>query len=92
MRILLHIIFLGTITSVFESKENPGILIPSLSVSLLVYSVLTFFIGCLVGILFTKWCLHPPGKKELSTTPPAPMYEEISPPLTTCQRRYHKHC
>ena len=50
--------FLATSTS--ASKDNSGILVPSLTVSLLMFSVLTFIIGFLMGILFTKWYLQSP--------------------------------
>lgn len=43
-----------------------------------------FFISFFIGIPFTKWYLQSHEKRKLSTTTPAaaPIYEEISPPIT----------
>ena len=61
-----------------------------LTVSLLVFSVITFFAGCVLGILcikcFSKTSLAKKNKNNSSsatTTSTTPVYEEVLPEITT---------
>ena len=74
------------------SRVDSGILIPSLSVSLWVFSVFMFFVGFLLGILITKRYMNTRSSEKkqwvtaaTQTTEPCPNYEEISPATNATQ-------
>ena len=69
---------------------NRDIIIPAVTVSLLVFSILMFITGLLFGTLLIKYILKSPKKNDEVLIPPAPgsvpLYEEIQlPTVLTAQ-------
>ena len=75
MLISLHVCISFPITDTC----NTNALIPSLTVSLLISSILTLIIGLLFDTLLGKYFLKSPKKNDV-VLGPGPVYEEVQPP------------
>ena len=61
--------------------SNSGILLPSVLVSLLVFALLTFVTGLLLGLLLMKRCITKSPKNDVKpASGSVPLYEELQPP------------
>ena len=64
-----------------DSNSNHDVLVPSLTASLLVFSVFTFITGLLLGTLLIKYIVRSSVKNKSAPTTPTPLYEEVVPQL-----------
>jgi phosphate/sulfate permease len=69
--------------SFFFTESDIDVRISSITASLLVFAVLTFVIGCLLGFLLAKHIMKSPKQDKVVSVPmpgSVPLYEEISRP------------